>query len=363
MLNTLPALIAALPAELQTAFHSIFVYEQSYGQAIPPAEMHPWVIRQFGSIQAVEQQHILKITNRLTLEGALFNPLRARRPSGEAASDAELERRIAAELQDDMFATPLTDTTADVFGRIHGNYCVTASNVAKYEAWHGLIIPDEAHPLRFSAAQLADYLATALEWLRKAHSHDPGAIYPMITWNCMPKSGATIVHAHWQMALTRGMHYGRIELWRRAAERYTAETERNYWRDLADIHTALGLNLDTHAPGLNAFAHLTALRNNEIVLLCNVDAVYADQGQALAHSLHYFLRQLIDRRGMRAFNVSIALPPLATTSESWQDMPIVVRLGDRGPALTSRNDWGAMELYATGVITNDPFEVVQLLRG
>ena len=57
-----------------------------------------------------------------------------------------------------MFARPLTDTTADVFGRIQGRFCVTASNVAKYDAWHGLIIPNEAQPLHFSAEQLEDCL-------------------------------------------------------------------------------------------------------------------------------------------------------------------------------------------------------------
>lgn len=359
MITQLDVLLAALPERLRSAFNSIFAYETAVGQALPPAEMQDWVRQHFGGSEAVQQQHILRITNRLTLEGALFNPLRARRPAGKVGDDAELERWIASELHDDMFARPITDTTADVFGRIQGRFCVTASNVAKYDAWHGLIIPHEAHPLHFSAEQLEDYMATALRWIATAHAHDSAAIYPIITWNCMPKSGATIVHGHWQIALTRGMHYARVELWRRAAQHYLAETGRSYWQDFADIHGALSLHLpgETAATRLHAFAHLTPLRNHEIVIFSDVHAFYSDMGYALASTLHRLLRHLIEKQGMRAFNIAIALPALVTTPESWQAVPVIARLADRGPALTTRNDWGAMELYGTGVITADPFEL------
>lgn len=364
MITQLDLLLAALPERLQSAFNNIFVYETALGQALPPAEMQAWVKQHFGSLEAVQQQHILKITNRLTLEGALFNPLRARRPAGKVGDDAELERWIATELHDDMFARPLTDTTADVFGRIQGRFCVTASNVAKYDAWHGLIIPNEAQPLHFSAEQLEDYMATALRWIATAHAHDSAAVYPIITWNCMPKSGATIVHGHWQMALTRGMHYARVELWRRVAQHYLDETGHSYWQDFTDIHSALGLQLpvDMDTARLHAFAHLTPLRNNEIVIFSDASAFQNDMGSGLAASLHRFLRHLIERQGMRAFNIAIALPALVATPESWEAVPVIARLADRGPALTTRNDWGAMELYGTGVITADPFEVAAAYR-
>lgn len=70
----------------------------------------------------------------MTLEGVLFNPLRALRPAGATGGDAAIDAWIAAELgADDFFAHPLTLTTADRFGRVQGKYCVTAANVAKYD--------------------------------------------------------------------------------------------------------------------------------------------------------------------------------------------------------------------------------------
>jgi hypothetical protein len=339
--------------------------------------MRGWVARQFGDADAVRAQTIVNVTNRLTLESALFNPLRARRPAQAATDDAALEAWIARELAaHDIFRDPERDTTADVFGRIRGRFCVTASNIAKYEGWHGLVIFDEPHPLRFSAEQVRDYLETALRWIAAAHARDPLAIYPVITWNCLPKSGATIVHGHMQIALARGMPYARVELWRRAAAAYRAATGRRYADDLFALHDALGLAL---APGgtPRAFAHLTPLRNREIVLFGDQtsteeppygayglygDSFVSTPVGALFELIAATLRRLIDDLGTRAFNLALALPPLAQPAEDWRDMPILARIGDRGNPLSDRSDIGAMEIYASGCITADPFEVAAQLQ-
>jgi hypothetical protein len=371
-ITTLPDRIAALPEDLRRACLHIFDVAVMAGYAEPPATMHAWVEQHFGSIAAVRHQTIVRIVNRLTLEAALLNPLRARRPLETTGGDAALEARIAAALEsNDIFRDPLRDTTADRFGRIHGQFCVSASNVAKFDGWHGLVIFDEPHPLRFDAPRLRDYLDTAMRWLAAAHAQDSRAIYPLIFWNCLPKSGASQMHGHMQLALARGMHYARVELWRRAADSYRAEHGAGYFDDLFAIHQALGL-ATPQQPGTRAFAHLTPLRNREIVLLFAPNlyggpsvAAHMHGGPsaaALADALHAILRNLIDVQGMRAFNLTIALPPLGPASEDWSDFPILARLGDRGDPLASSSDLGANELYATGCITADPFEVAAQLR-
>jgi hypothetical protein len=356
-LLTLPAQIAVLPADLRDAAQRIFHVELAQGQLLPPPTMDAWIIKQFGSLAAVREQHTVSIINRLTLEGALFNPLRASRPAGTQGSDADLERWVAEELSDDMFAQPLRDTPADLFGRITGRFCVTASNVAKYDAWHGLVVLTEPHPLHFGPEHIRDYVDVALRWITAAHAADPQARYPLITWNCLPKSGATIVHGHWQIAIARGMPYVRVEAWRRAMQQYRLEAGREYLADLAAIHALLGLDLGL--AGVHAFAHLTPLRNREVVILANPTP---DAAILLADAICAVLRGLIDRLGMRSFNLAIALPPRDSTIDGWHEFPMLVRIGDRGPALTSRNDLGAMELYGTGVISAVPFDVARGLQ-
>ena len=371
MIETIKTKIANLPQPRRELFAQLFTVDVATGHALPPPEMEPWVIQQFGALEPVREQTIVKIVNRLTLESALFNPLRARRPTQAGAGDQALEAWIARELAEhDIFRDPARDTTADVFGRIRGQHCVTASNVAKYAGWHGLVIFDEPHPLHFGEAQLHDYLAVALRWLATAHAHDPLSIYPIITWNCLPKSGATLMHGHMQVALTRGMHYTHIERWRRAAEEYGARTSRSYFDDLFGLHADLELAIPCGA-GVRAFAHLTPARNREIVLLApeNETPPLLSQwergmgGEGLPEALCAVLRSLIDKHAMRAFNVAIALPPLGPTPEDWGGVPIIARTADRGDPMTTRGDLGAMELFATNVITADPFEIAINLKG
>lgn len=381
MIETIQTHIANLPAELRQVFEQLFDVDIAAGHALPPPEMEPWVLRQFGALERVREQTIVKVVNRLTLESALFNPLRAQRPTQAGGGDAALEAWIARELAEhDIFRDPERDTTADVFGRIRGQHCVTASNVAKYAGWHGLVIFDEPHPLHFGLAQLRDYLDVALRWLAAAHSEDQRASYPIITWNCLPKSGATLMHGHMQLALTGGMHYTHIERWRRAAAAYRASAGASYFDALFGLHAGLGLAIP-YGERVRAFAHLTPARNREVVFLSQGvrrederangrtgDLLALSPSRPLALSedyteaLYLTLRHLIDRHGMRAFNIAIALPPLGHAPEDWSDMPIVARIADRGDPLTTRGDMGAMELFAANVITADPFEVAALLR-
>jgi hypothetical protein len=370
MITELPARLAALPPRPRAISERLLAVSLTHGTTEPPPEMEPWIAAQFGSVAAVRHQTVVRVVNRLTLEGAAFNPLRARRPSDATGGDEALEERIAAELAGpDFFREPLLGTTADVFGRIRGRYCVTASNVAKFEGWHGLVIFDEPHPLHFSRAQLRDYFEVAARWLAAAHAHAPRAAYPLIGWNCLPKSGATIMHGHMHLTLAEGIHYARIEAWRRAAEEYRARYGANYFDDLYTLHAALGLALPAPA-GVRAFVSITPLRNREVVLF---DAGAAGAATdlppplarllPLAEPLYDILHGLIDGQGMRAFNVAAGFPPLAPTPEDWRGVPLTVRLADRGHPLTTRNDWGVMELFATGCVTADPFDVAARLGG
>lgn len=364
MITTIRDRIAGLPDPLRQVCEQLFFVDYANGFTVPPATMVDWAERQFGTVAAVREQTIIKIINRLTLEGALFNPLRARRPGESRVDDAALEAYIAQRLgTGDIFREPLHDTTADRFGRIRGRFCVSASNVAKCDGWHGVVIFDEPHPLHFDQAQLCDYLAVAGRWIAAAHAQDEQAIYPFILWNCLPKSGATLVHGHMQIVLGRGMHYGRVESWRRAAEEYRRLAGASYFDALFAVHQALDLAVPT-AGELRGFAHLTPLRNREIVLFDQVSPRehMLDELKPLALALYGVLRKLIDGQGMRAFNLAIALPPLSPAAADWSDVPVFARLADRGDPLAASSDWGAIELFGSGCVVQDPFEVARQLR-
>ncbi len=349
----LPRLVEALSAEGRQRFERIFHLSSTTGHLTPPPVMYPWIEDYFGSVEAVTTQRIIKLTNVVTWEGALFNDLRARRPL-EAREHGDV-RQIIQRNGSGPFTKPLEGTPEDVFGRVHGRRSITASNIAKYDGFHGLVIFDEQNPLKFDREAIGDYLDTALAWAAKAHETDPEARYFFFVWNCLWKSGASIIHGHAQMTMTRDMHYAKVEALRRAALAYRQGHGSSYFADLYAVHRDLGLTFgDGEAHSL---VYLTPVKEKEILLMANaVNAALKDQ---IYHVLVTFTQKL----NVLSFNLALWMPPLvAPQGEDWSDFPVMVRLVDRGDLGKRVADFGGMELYAQSVIGTDPLYVAHILR-
>lgn len=420
-IDQLPELIAALPIHERELADRLFQVVAVEGQTSPPPEMQPWVERTFGSVEAVLNQRIVRVTNRWTFEGATFNALRSRRPgAGAASSDppyqAELDARIERTRGDD-FCQPEQRTTADTFGRVRGARMLTASNVAKADGWHGVAIFNEHNPLAIDAGLVADLFAVAPGWAARARETDPAARYLFTLWNCLWRAGASQIHGHAQMTLSRGMAHARVEAQRVAAARYRAAygaTGGDYFADLAAVHLALGLGLapadneveagsvagarmasgassgnaasGTHTGVTQGFASLTPVKEREVIVLASGER-RGDLG-ALAAPLWRTLDVALHQLGVRSFDVVAYGPPLGAPDASdpaavaaadddadWAGFPLVARFVDRGAPLsptpdgptafgvTPTSDIGALELYGSSVIASDPFDLARALRG
>lgn len=343
---------AALPAEEKEIFRRIFQVGVTIGSLVTPPTMNQWIEKQFGSIRAVENQKIVSVTNLVTMEGSLFNELRSMRPM-EARGDGSLEEEIAR-TEGDPFCTPEKLTPEDVFGRVKGKLSISGSNIAKYDGFHGVIISAFHHPLHISAQLVSDYIDVAREWAQEAHKVDPAAKYFFFLWNSLWKAGASIPHGHAQVTLGRSMHYAKVEGLRRAAIHYNSDYRSNYFDDLSRIHDALGLALERD--GVKILANLTPVKEKEVVIL----------GQALDRPLKQAVYQVLDcfikKLGVTAFNAAILMPPIAPVEEDWSGFPVIVRLVDRGDPTNRTVDFAAMELYASSVISSDPFRLAKILR-
>ena len=328
--------VRALAAADGELFERLFRVTVSEGRLRVPETMRGWLAERFGSAEAVERQTVVRVMNRWTLEEAVYNPLRARRP-----------RTSATEPQppgEDPLSKPLELTPEDTFGRIEGAHCLTAANVAKAEAWHGLIVFRDPDPLAFTRDSIVDCLETARRWWAAAHERDAGAVYPLLFWNCGAAAGASLAHAHVQVALARGRPFAGIERLRAAADEYRAAHGADYFRDLVRAHAALGLGHTLE--GAAVLAALTPAREREIMII----APSIEEG--MAEALYAALSCYRDRLAVRAFNLALFGPPLTGGGEDWQRFPFVARLVERGAS-----DVGAMELFAAAVVSHDPFEL------
>ena len=350
-ITDLPELVAALPSVERRRFEGIFHVTSSVGALRPPVAMHGWIRENLGPLESVLEQRVVRVTNLVTMEGALFNGLRSRRPlvtqRGEVLRDLAEDSGCA-------FCRPLQGTPEDVFGRVQGAHSVTASNIAKFDGLHGVVIFRDHDPLTFSEETVADYIDTAMAWAERARAANEEAKYPFFLWNCLWRAGASIVHGHAQVILGRDIHYAKVEHLRRAARGYGEVTGTNYFDDLYRIHDGLGLAMESS--GTRILVYLAPVKEKEVFLISG----------ALDRSLEKCLYQVLDCfvrfLGVESFNVVIYMPPLGAVQEDWSGFPVLVRILDRGDLLNRTADMGAMELYASSIISSDPFRVAEVLR-
>jgi hypothetical protein len=352
-ITDLPALIEKLSPRDRVLAERLFEVTATTGRLDPPEDMHAWIEKSFGSVAAVTSQRIVRVTDRVTLEGALFNELRASRPLDTAVS-VDLDREIEA-TTGDPFCRPERGTPADVFGRVRGAYATTASNIAKYDGFHGVVVFDDHNPLHLTPEKVSDYVDVGLEWGRRALEADPEAVYPFLMWNCLWRAGGSIIHGHAQVTATRSSHYPKVERLRRAAVLYRSEHGADYFEDLRTVHEALGLGLPSEG-GVRAFASLTPVKEKEILVIGD-----APDDESLKRTVGSLLERYVNVLNVRAFNVAFYMPPLAPTTEDWSGFPTVVKIVDRGDPANRTSDIGAMELYAASVVASDPFKVADAL--
>jgi hypothetical protein len=352
-ITSVEQLADSLPAEEKALFHRLYAISVAGGGLKLPEGMQPWARKQFGSLTAITEQKIVRVTNRITLEETIFNPLRGLRP-GEARQAGRLEERLKEAKKTDIFANPREMTPENSFGRVTGKHCITASNVARYEGLHGLVIFNEFNPLKFSREQVVDYLDTAWEWAGKAHEENPAAKYFFLTWNCLWRAGASIYHGHAQMSLASGRHYAKVEALRRLAGGYRQRYGSGYFDDLFNVHRSLGCAAATN--GVKILAPLTPFKDNELMIVGGgLDLPFKE---TVYEALAFFR----DKLGVKSFNLSLVTPPLSPTEESWQGFPVLCRLVDRGSLESRTSDIGGVEIYAASVVSSDPFELFAKLR-
>jgi len=343
--------VASLPHEERHRFERIFDVSSTTGRLVPPDAMIPWIQKQFGDVEATREQKIIKVTNRVTLEGVLFNWLRSSRPMWR--HELDLDR----ELEDgppDPLADPYNGTPEDLFGRVRGKYCVTASNIAKFDGFHGLVVFNERHPLRFTREMLHDYIDTGGRWGDLVHASDPEAKYYVFLWNCLWRAGASLLHGHAQVIMGRGMHYAAVEYLRQRAAVYQAHNRQNYFTDLFLAHQSLGVAFEKE--GTRVIANLAPKKENEVLLLAPFVTT------SLKDRIYDVLACFRDHMGITSFNLVIYTPPWSDTPESWEGFPVLVRIVDRGDPSSRTADIGAMELYAASVVSSDPFVLARNLR-
>jgi hypothetical protein len=348
--------LAALDPAARARVDRLFEISIEHGETDPPASMTEWLRATFGSVEAVRNQTIVKVTNRATLEAAIIAPLRARRPQ-DGGSPARVLDAAIAETIGDPFCTPETSTPANAFGRVRGAHMVSGANAAIADRHHGVLVFETHDPLAFDPAMVADLFTTGRAWAELARASDPDAVNYLLIWNCLWRAGGSIIHGHAQALLGAGLHYAAVERFRRDAAAYRAAIGANLADDLVATHRDLGLTIDE--PGATIVAHLTPIKEHEMLVVGEAGA--DEREPAFVDAVARALIGLRDRIGVRAFNLALWRAPL-DAADGWEGIPPIVRIVDRGDPFSRPSDIGAMELYGTPIVAADPYTLIAAIR-
>ncbi len=341
----------SLKGESKELFNRFFSTHISTGMIQPQKDMIPWIRKQFGSLAAVKKQRVVRVTNKITFEGALFNELRTKRP--EVQNNSEETTNSINKSSGGNFCRPKNSTPMDIFGRVKGKKSISSANVALYDVPHSLIIFDKHNPLKITKEEFYDHFMTAKKWFSKAHKNYPDSKYPFLMWNCLWKSGSSIVHGHFQTMLASHEHYGKIEFYNEISKVYDDMYGRDYWEDIWKAHKSIGLGKKKN--GIKMFVSITPIKEKEIIVIADrYDKNFID---ACYHVVHTYIKRL----DVKSFNMGVYLPPLGDSRNDWS-LPIIARFVDRGSLTSKTADVGAMELLAGhSVIGSDPYKVFDKL--
>lgn len=355
--------VKKLSPEKRELFDTIFRVWRYEGELRVPSTFRQKIREYFGEegeseervIERISGQTVVKTLNIRTGEAALFNELRAGRPGQKVRLTREQVDRLLARIKEAKKNCDLCDpersTPEDLFGRIKGKHCITVANIAKYDAYNSLVVFEEHNPLEFDEEQISDYIDVGLEWCRKVYEHDPEFRYPFFMWNCLEKAGASQVHGHAQVLVTRDLPYTKVLTLYRISEQYRKETGNDYFDLLYKAHEWVGLAI-MHKQ-IRLLVYLTPVKEKEVMMIA------PSISDALKLMIFKVLRSFIDQLGVVSFNLSITMPRLDGGENPF---PIITRIVDRGNIFKLTSDFGGMELYASSVIASDPYRIFEVVR-
>ena len=307
-------------------------------------------------IERIQAQKVIKTYNKWTGEGSLFNSLRASRPGMKPQERSKEQEKVQEYIEKSKencdFCQAEKYTPEDVFGRVQGKHCITGANIAKYDAWNSMVFFKKHNPIDFTLEELSDYIETGFKWFKKVNNHDKQFVSPIFIWNCLPKAGASQVHGHAQVLMTKNIHYARTQFLRKNFRSYMQLTGRNLFKDIYNVHNALGLTLDSD---VNGFASLTPIKEKEFIIISRNNP---STNEGVKKAIYRVLRCYIDELGVNSFNLAISCPSFGETF-----LPYIIRIVDRGSIFKPTSDIGAMELYGSNVVSDDPYNIIKAVNG
>jgi UDPglucose--hexose-1-phosphate uridylyltransferase len=233
-------------------------------------------------------------------------------------------------------------------GRIRRGECCLFPNMFPLASHHVAATLCTSHFLdldEFSVDMVTDCMMAAWEFLSLVHERDSDARYPMLHWNHLPPSAASVIHPHVQvLADVRATSYQDTLL--EASREYHGRTGRSFWKDILDEERQRGERFIGENESVAALASFSPQGNREVQIVFKGTSNLTDlQDRDIAGFADCVVRLLraYKAMGVNSFNMSTFSAPMGEKLEFYS---LHAKLISR-PVLQPfyRNDTGILERF------------------
>jgi hypothetical protein len=276
-----------------------------------------------------KKQKLIFINDKILGKSAIFNLSRKKRPQPIKKTQTSGK---------DPFCDYQTETPIDEIGRLENEFSVTISNLSKMADYHSLVIFKKHN---FSDLQEEDFLSAinlAQRWFEKIQSLDNKIKTKIFIWNYHFRSGASILHPHFQVLAYQNFPLKVQEL-KEKLENYQNNFQSHYFDDYFNLMAKV--NLAKESGNLKFCVSLTPEKEKGLNF-------YGDLFKE-AKFLWEILQKLF-QTGIQSFNIFYLL-----------DLNYGFFV-DRGEINKLNSDFGALEIFGIKIISSDPVELKILFQ-
>jgi hypothetical protein len=277
-----------------------------------------------------KKQKLIFINDKIFKKTAIFNLSRKKRPQ------PNLEPKIQ---EQDPFCYYQTETPVDEIGRLENKLAVTAGNLSKMADYHSLIIFKKHN---FNDLKREDFLSAinlAQKWFEKIQNFDKEIKTKIFIWNYHFRSGASILHPHFQLLAYKNIPLKVFDL-KEKLENYEKNFNSNYFNDYFKLMRKI--NLAKEKNNFKIWISLTPEKERGLNF-------YGDLFKE-AKFLWEILQKLIKKLKTQSFNIFYLL-----------DLNYGFFV-DRGEINKLNSDFGSLEIFGIKIISSDPAELKILFQ-
>jgi len=271
-----------------------------------------------------KNQKLIFIDDKILEKTAIFNISRKKRPQ---------PTKEAQEQQEDPFCRYETETPIDEIGRLENNFSITASNLSKMADYHSLVIFKKHNFEEIKEKDFVSSINLAESWFEKIENFDKEIKNKILIWNHHFRSGASILHPHFQLLAYKHTPIA-INEFKIKLENYQKKFKRSYFQDYFNLMKKANLGIEKNR--LKIWFSLTPEKEKGLNF-------HGDLFKN-AKFLWKIIQNLI-KENVKAFNIFYLLD---------------LKYGffvDRGEINKLNSDFGSLEIFGIKIISSDPFEL------